>query len=98
MNVTHAAVSRQVKQLEQRLGVKLFERLPRGLKLTVHGALLAEGTREAFDRLASAIEDVSAPAVRRKLTISTFSSLVDALADAARAGLFRRCFPTPTCR
>ena len=75
MNVTHAAVSRQVKQLEERLGVKLFERLPRGLKLTVHGALLAEGTREAFDRLASAIEDVSAPAVRRKLTISTFSSL-----------------------
>ncbi len=43
MNVTHAAVSRQVKQLEERLGVKLFERLPRGLKLTVHGALLAEG-------------------------------------------------------
>jgi LysR family transcriptional regulator, glycine cleavage system transcriptional activator len=75
MNVTHAAVSRQVKQLEERLAVKLFERLPRGLKLTVHGALLAEGTREAFDRLASAIEDVSAPAVRRKLTISTFSSL-----------------------
>jgi LysR family transcriptional regulator, glycine cleavage system transcriptional activator len=75
MNVTHAAVSRQVKQLEQRLGVQLFERLPRGLKLTVHGALLAEGTREAFDRLARAIEDVSAPAVRRKLTISTFSSL-----------------------
>jgi LysR family glycine cleavage system transcriptional activator len=75
LNVTHAAVSRQVKQLEQRLGVKLFERLPRGLKLTAHGALLAEGTREAFDRLASALEDVSIPAVRRKLTISTFSSL-----------------------
>ena len=75
MSVTHAAVSRQVKQLEQRLGVRLFERLPRGLKLTAHGALLAEGTREAFDRLASALEDVSIPAVRRKLTISTFSSL-----------------------
>ena len=75
LNVTHAAVSRQVKQLEQRLGVKLFERLPRGLKLTAHGALLAEGTRDAFDRLASAIEDVSLPAVRRKLTISTFASL-----------------------
>ena len=75
MNVTHAAVSRQVKQLEERLGVKLFERLPRGLKLTAHGALLAEGTREAFDRLANALEDVSIPAVRRKLTISTFASL-----------------------
>jgi LysR family glycine cleavage system transcriptional activator len=55
--------------------VKLFERLPRGLKLTAHGALLAEGTREAFDRLASALEDVSVPAVRRKLVISTFASL-----------------------
>jgi LysR family transcriptional regulator, glycine cleavage system transcriptional activator len=75
LNVTHAAVSRQVKQLEQRLGVKLFDRLPRGLKLTAHGALLAEGTRDAFDRLANAIEDVSVPALRRKLTISTFASL-----------------------
>lgn len=75
MNVTHAAVSRQVKQLEQRLGVQLFERLPRGLKLTPHGALLAEGTREAFDRLASALEDIAVPALRHKLTISTFSSL-----------------------
>ncbi|HEY4367779.1 MAG TPA: transcriptional regulator GcvA [Steroidobacteraceae bacterium] len=75
MNVTHAAVSRQVKQLEERLGVKLFERLPRGLKLTAHGALLAEGTREAFDRLSNALEDVSIPAVRRKLTISTFASM-----------------------
>lgn len=75
LNVTHAAVSRQVKQLEERLGTKLFERLPRGLKLTAHGALLAAGTREAFDRLASAIEDVSTPAVRRKLTLSTFASL-----------------------
>ncbi|HEX2493823.1 MAG TPA: transcriptional regulator GcvA [Steroidobacter sp.] len=75
LSVTHAAVSRQVKQLEERLGVRLFERLPRGLKLTAHGALLAEGTREAFDRLASALEDVSVPAVRSRLTISTFSSL-----------------------
>jgi LysR family glycine cleavage system transcriptional activator len=75
MNVTHAAVSRQVKQLEERLGVRLFERLPRGLKLTAHGALLAEGTRQAFDRLASAIADVSMPVVRRRLTISTFASL-----------------------
>ncbi len=75
MNVTHAAVSRQVKQLEERLGVKLFERLPRGLRLTAPGALLAEGTRVAFDRLAAALEDVSVPALRRKLTISTFSSL-----------------------
>jgi len=92
LNVTHAAVSRQVKQLEQRLGVKLFERLPRGLKLTAHGALLAEGTRDAFDRLASAIEDVSLPAVRRKLTISTFASLA-ARWLMPRVGAFSTLFP-----
>src|SRR5690606_38746878 len=92
MNVTHAAVSRQVKQLEQRLGVKLFERLPRGLKLTAHGALLAEGTRQAFDRLASAIADVSVPAVRRKLTISTFASL-SARWLMPRVGSFAALFP-----
>lgn len=92
MNVTHAAVSRQVKQLEERLGVKLFERLPRGLKLTAHGALLAEGTRQAFDRLASAIADVSVPAVRRKLTISTFASLA-ARWLMPRVGNFAALFP-----
>ena len=92
LNVTHAAVSRQVKQLEQRLGVTLFERLPRGLKLTAHGALLAEGTRQAFDRLASAIEDVSQPAVRRKLTISTFASLA-ARWLMPRVGSFAARFP-----
>ena len=92
MNVTHAAVSRQVKQLEERLGVKLFERLPRGLKLTAHGALLAEGTRQAFDRLASAVEDVSIPAVRRKLTISTFASFA-ARWLMPRIGGFSELFP-----
>lgn len=92
MSVTHAAVSRQVKQLEQRLGVKLFERLPRGLKLTAHGALLAEGTREAFDRLATAIEDVSVPAVRRKLTLSTFASFA-ARWLMPRIGSFAELFP-----
>lgn len=92
LNVTHAAVSRQVKQLEQRLGVALFERLPRGLKLTAHGALLAEGTREAFDRLASAIDDVSRPAVHRKLTLSTFASLA-ARWLMPRVGSFAARFP-----
>ena len=56
LHVAQPALSRQVKQLEERLGVKLFERLPRGLRLTAQGALLAEGTRAAFDRLAAALE------------------------------------------
>ena len=34
MNVTHAAVSRQVKQLEERLGVRLLNRTTRRIHLT----------------------------------------------------------------
>ena len=34
LSVTQTAVSMQVKNLEQRLGVALFRRLPRGLALT----------------------------------------------------------------
>ncbi|HSN70270.1 MAG TPA: transcriptional regulator GcvA [Steroidobacteraceae bacterium] len=75
LNVTHAAVSKQIKQLELRLGVELFERLPRGLRLTPQGALLAEATDEAFARLARALTDLAAGTARRTLRIATLSSL-----------------------
>ena len=41
MNVTHAAVSQQVRRLEERLGVSLMVREGRGLALTDDGARLA---------------------------------------------------------
>lgn len=37
LNVTQPAVSRQIQDLEDELGVKLFERLPRGLRLSREG-------------------------------------------------------------
>lgn len=37
LNVAASAVNRQILQLEEELGVKLFERLPRGMQLTVSG-------------------------------------------------------------
>ncbi len=40
LNVTQAAVSHQVKLLEERLGVALFKRLPRGLMITAEGEAL----------------------------------------------------------
>ena len=38
LNLTQAAVSHQVRSLEKHLGVTLFERLPRSLRLTEMGA------------------------------------------------------------
>jgi LysR family transcriptional regulator of beta-lactamase len=53
--VTPAALSHQVKALEERLGVPLFRRLPRGLSLTDEGQALLPVLRDAFDRMADLI-------------------------------------------
>jgi len=51
--VTPAALGHQVKALEERLGVQLFRRLPRGLALTDEGQALLPVLTEAFDRMAA---------------------------------------------
>ena len=56
--VTPGAVSQQVKQLEDWLGVALFRRLPKGVLLTDAGQLYGSELREAFARLAAASERV----------------------------------------
>jgi len=71
--VTQAAISHQVKALETLLGVKLFRRLTRELRLTEEGHALAPGLRDAFDRLAQAVERVRAPG-RAVLTLSTLTT------------------------
>ena len=54
--VTPPALSHQVKALEERLGVPLFRRLPRGLGLTDEGQALLPVLRDAFDKVAAALE------------------------------------------
>ncbi|MGX1789784.1 LysR substrate-binding domain-containing protein [Bosea sp. NPDC055332] len=54
--VTQAAISHQVKGLEERIGVELFRRLPRGLALTDEGRGLLPTLRESFDRIAGLLE------------------------------------------
>jgi LysR family transcriptional regulator of beta-lactamase len=56
LHVTQAAVSHQVKALEQRLGVVLFRRLPRGLALTDEGLALLPTLRDAFERIGDVLE------------------------------------------
>jgi LysR family glycine cleavage system transcriptional activator len=54
--ITQAAVSYQIRLLEQRLGTRLFIREPRRLLLTETGTQLAVPVREAFDRLRATFE------------------------------------------
>jgi DNA-binding transcriptional LysR family regulator len=56
LGVTQAAVSHQVKGLEDALGVKLFRRLTRALALTSSGAALAPELNAAFVRIATAVD------------------------------------------
>ena len=55
LNVTQAAISHQIKVIEQYLGVSLFERYPRRLALTEQGKALLPEVTEAFDRVSSAV-------------------------------------------
>ncbi|CBV43353.1 LysR substrate-binding domain-containing protein [Halomonas elongata] len=48
LHVTTGAVSQQIKQLEDRLGFKLFRRLPRRLALTEEGRRLATVVDDAY--------------------------------------------------
>lgn len=61
LNVTQATVSHRVRQLERRLGAKLFERLPRRLALTEIGKAYLPALRKAFDDLSSATAGVFGP-------------------------------------
>jgi LysR family transcriptional regulator, regulator of gene expression of beta-lactamase len=54
--VTPAAVSHQVKALEDHIGKRLFHRHARGLELTDEGALLAPTVEEAFLRMQSLLQ------------------------------------------
>lgn len=69
LGVTPAAVSHQIKFLEEDLGTRLFERRNRSLALTRSGSRLWTGVREGFERLRVAIEDIRANPAADCLTI-----------------------------
>jgi len=68
--VTQAAVSHQVKALEEYLGVALFRRLTRRLVLTEPGRVLLPVVGDAFDRIAGTAERLRSDDEERGLTVS----------------------------
>ncbi|AZD05502.1 Glycine cleavage system transcriptional activator [Pseudomonas chlororaphis] len=59
LHVTHGAVSRQLKVLEEHLGVSLFVKEGRGLKLTDSGVRLRDASSDAFERLRTVCAELS---------------------------------------
>jgi len=75
LGVTHGAVSRQIKQLEQYLGLTLLNRRPNGVEKTSAGDRLHIATRQAFTALEAGILNVKRVRDNRSITISLSVSL-----------------------
>ncbi len=70
LHVTHGAVSRQIRLLEDALGLALFERRNRAVFLTDAGRQLFEVTRALFEQLATGLAKLRQPAADAPLVLS----------------------------
>ena len=75
LGVSHGAVSKQVAQLEEYLGVLLLHRHVRGVAMTDAGKQLHMATQQGFGALALGVRGVRREPNRKSVTISLSSSL-----------------------
>src|SRR5580693_10330017 len=59
LGVTPSALSHSIRQLEERLGVRLLHRTTRSVSLTDAGRRLLDRLRPAIDQIAGALEDLN---------------------------------------
>jgi len=69
LHVTPAAVSQQIRALEDQLGVQLFHRLNRGLALTDSGRAGLGQLKDGFQSITQAIESIKSGGQQRDLNI-----------------------------
>jgi len=74
LHVTQAAISHQVKGLEEILGIALFRRLPRRLYLTEEGQALLPELTAGFDRLAQAVARIGRQGRSGPLTVTLLTT------------------------
>ena len=89
LHLTQSAVSRQIQELEEQLGVRLFERRHRALVLTEAGQQLFSAAAQVLATMRLVTDRVRASSGRRVLSVTTMASfaslwLVPRLAGFAR--------------
>src|ERR1700753_1100536 len=72
--LSQVAVSRQVRVLEEYLGVLLFQRSHRSIQLTRDGRQLLDGISEAFEHINSAVLRVSRRGRRDILAVQSYTT------------------------
>ena len=75
MHVTPAAISHQIKELEQQTGVELFTRTSRRMKLTKAGDILFEAVRDTLETLSGALNRMRRIANTNQLKVSSSPSI-----------------------
>lgn len=74
LHITQAAISHQIKLLEEHLGVLLFERMIRKLRLTEEGRLLLPVIQAAFEQIGETVTALRAKQGSHALTVGLESS------------------------
>jgi LysR family glycine cleavage system transcriptional activator len=74
LHVTASAVSLQIRQLEDELGLKLFERTPKGLALTAAGSRVLPDVNAAFEKLRATFSTLNDAEEGAVLTVSAAPS------------------------
>lgn len=92
LHLTQSAVSRQMKELEDQLGVSLFQRRHRALSLTDAGQAFYPSVAQVLATMRAATDRLRAQAGRRMLAVTTTQSLAS-LWLIPRLGSFTRTHP-----
>jgi LysR family transcriptional regulator, glycine cleavage system transcriptional activator len=75
LGVTPAAVSHQIRELEDQLGVRLFARTSRSMRLTHAGEILHDAVSEALDGIGRAVTRVRKSDGKPQLKVTTSPSI-----------------------
>ena len=71
LNVSHAAISQQLRALEQHLGLTLLDRSGRSMTLTAEGAQLAGALGQGFGLIRTAVAELTGAEADRPLHVTT---------------------------
>jgi len=92
LHLTQSAVSRQIKELEEQLGVALFERRHRALGLTEAGRALFPAASQVLQAMRAVTDRLRALSAQRSLAVTTTNSFA-ALWLIPRLARFTRAHP-----
>lgn len=76
LNVTHGAISRAIRLLEEDLGTNLFDRRNRAVFLTESGRKLLNSVANAFDEIDDTVRSISVASTNKTLTLSCEPTLM----------------------